>query len=152
MLVANETATEADLYLVPLDLRLINNTGRYLSLLASKSTQLHNILRYIQQVQKQMYIEFKTSQDLPRRFMQNIEEPLQESVDCTWIQAAYHLVVTGNSYPQVKEWMVDELGERVRGRICGKIRLRSYMSINCLHRVKSVGTRPSLQAMKPFSA
>ena len=113
LLLANGSATSREIYLVPLDLRLISNTGRYLSLLASKSTQLHNILRYMQQVQKQMYTEFKSSQDLPRRFMQNIEEPLQERLDCTWIQAAYHLVVTGNCYPQVKEWMVDELGERV---------------------------------------
>ena len=113
MLVANDSSTQAGLYFVPLDLRLISNAGRYLSLLASKATQLHNILRYMQQVQKQMYNEFKSSQDLPRRFMQNIEEPLQENLDCTWIQAAYHLVVTGNCYPQVKEWIVDELGERV---------------------------------------
>lgn len=119
MLVKNETATLENLFMVPLDLRLISNTGRYLPLLASKSTQLHNILRYMQQVQKQMYTEFKSSQDLPHRFMQNVEEPLQESLHCTWIQAAYHLVVTGNCYPQVKEWMVDELGERVCFLILG---------------------------------
>ena len=113
LVVFNESASQAGLYLVPLDLRLINSTGRYLSLLASKSTQLHNILRYMQQVQRQMYSEFKSSQEMPRRFMQNIEEPLRESLDCSWIQAAYHLVVTGHCYPQVKEWLVDELGERV---------------------------------------
>ena len=119
MLLANASATSRELCLVPLDLRLISNTGRYLSLLASKSIQLHNILRYMQQVQKQMYTEFKSSQDLPRRFMQNVEEPLQERLDCSWIQAAYHLVVTGNCYPQVKEWLVDELGERVGFTILG---------------------------------
>ena len=113
LLVADEYGSTADLLLVPLDLRLISNTGRYLSLLASKSTQLHNVLRYMQQVQRQLYTEFKSSQDLPRRFMQNVEEPLKDQLGCTWTQAAYHLVVTGNCYPQVKEWMVDELGDRV---------------------------------------
>ena len=122
MLVANEPATQADLFLVPLDLRLISTTGRYLSLLASKSTQLHNVLRYVQQVQKQMYNEFRSSQDLPRRFMQNVEEPLQKDLGCTWIQAAFHLVVTGTCFPQVKEWLVDELGERVCSYIPQRIR------------------------------
>lgn len=101
-------------YVVPLDLRLIANRGTYLSLLASKSTHLHNVLRYIRQVQGQMYSDFKASQDLPRRFIANIEETLREKFDCDWLQAAYHLVVTGHCYPEVKEWLVDQLGERVR--------------------------------------
>ncbi|KAL8831838.1 MAG: hypothetical protein Q9191_000627 [Dirinaria sp. TL-2023a] len=100
------------LCMTPLDLRLISSTGRYLSLLASKSTRLHNLLRYMQQVQKQIYSEFKASQDLPRRFVRNVEETLQETHDCTWTQAAYHTVVTGHCFPQVKEWLVEELGER----------------------------------------
>ena len=102
-----------DLFVVPLDLRLISSAGRYLSLLASKSTQLQNILRYIHQVQRQIYSELKNSQDLPSKFIRNIEETLKEKCDCTWVQAAYHLVVTGNCYPPVKEWLVNELGERV---------------------------------------
>ena len=99
--------------MVPLDLRLLSNAGRYLSLLAAKSTQLHNVLRYINQVQRQMYSDFKASQDLPRRFIANVEEALVEQSDCTWMQAAYHLVVTGNCHSEVKEWLVDQLGERV---------------------------------------
>ena len=141
MLVANEPATQADLYLVPLDLRLISTTGRYLSLLASKSTQLHNVLRYVQQVQKQMYSEFRLSQDLPRRFMQNVEEPLQKDLDCTWIQAAFHLVVTGTCFPQVKEWLVDELGERVCSHVTKHIRPRRKLVTNSIHRDISDGTK-----------
>ena len=102
---------QGGLYVVPLDLRLLSNAGRYISLLASKSTQLHNVLRYIYHVQRQMYNDFKVSQDLPGRFIANVEESLQ---GCSWIQAAYHLVVTGNCFPGVKEWLVDQLGERVR--------------------------------------
>ena len=113
LLVSASPNGRRELYVVPLDLRFISGAGRYLSLLASKSTQLHNILRYIRQVQRQMYSEFKISQDLPSKLIRNIEETLQEKCDCTWVQAAYHLVVTGNCYPPVKEWLVDELGERV---------------------------------------
>ena len=114
MLVSTPIGDQEKLHIVPLDLRLISNAGRYLSLLASKSTQLHNVLRYIHQVQRQMHSDFKASQDLPSRYIANIEETLQKQADCNWIQAAYHLVVTGNCCPEVKEWLVDQLGERVR--------------------------------------
>ena len=70
----------------------------------------------MQQVQKQMYSEFKASQDLPRRFVRNVEETLRDTHDCTWTQAAYHTVVTGHCFPTVKEWLGDEMGERVRTR------------------------------------
>lgn len=113
LLVASPTEGAADVSMIPLDLRLISNTGGYLSLLASKSTRLHNILRYMQQVQKQMYSEFQASQDLPRRFIRNIEDTLQETQGCAWTQAAYHTIMTGHCFPQVKEWLVDEIGERV---------------------------------------
>ena len=113
LLSVNLADKNIELRFLPLDLRLIPETGRYLSLLAAKSTQLHNILRYIQEVQAQIQSEFKASQDLPSKFIRNIEEALQEQNQCSWVQAAYHLVVTGICYPSVKEWLVDELGERV---------------------------------------
>jgi anaphase-promoting complex subunit 4 len=100
-------------YFHPLDLRLLPATGRYLSLLASKSTQLLNILRYMKDVQVQIYNEFKVSQDLPMRFMQNIEETLQEKEENNFVNAAYQLAAAGFCSPAMKEWLVDELGERV---------------------------------------
>lgn len=113
MLVVESQGDQEEMYVVPLDLRLLFNAGRYLTLLASKSTQLRNVLRYIHQVQGQMYSDFKASQDLPRRFTESIEETLREQSNGNWMQAAYHLVVTGHCYPEVKEWLVDQLGERV---------------------------------------
>ena len=113
LIVSNSSLGKEDLYLVPLDLRLVSSAGRYLSLLASKSAQLHNILRYIRQVEREICVELKTTQDLPSRFIRSIEETLKHKADYTWVDAAYHLVVTGNCYPEVKEWLVDELGERV---------------------------------------
>ena len=134
--------------MTPLDLRLISSTGRYLSLLASKSTRLHNILRYMQQVQKQIYSEFKASQDLPRRFVRNVEEALQETHDCTWMQAAYHTVVTGHCFPQVKEWLVDEMGERVRNSNL----IWSTKAAECCDRATNDGKKQSVQGMKQFAA
>ena len=102
-----------DLYIVPFDLRLIPETGRYLSLLASKSTQLHNVLRYVQEVQSQIYSEFRASQDLPQRFIHSIERTLQEQGQIDFVTAAYQLVATGVCSTPMKEWLTDELGDRV---------------------------------------
>jgi len=113
LLTSNVLSHTEELHVVPLDLRLLSNAGRYLSSLASKSNQLRNILRYIRQVQQQMYSDFKASLDLPERFIATVQEALQEHHDLTWAQAAYHLVVTGDCNPEVKEWLVDQLGERV---------------------------------------
>ena len=101
------------LYLIPLDLRLMTDTGRYSSLLATKSSQLTLLTRYIEGVQIHIESEFTASQDLQARFIQNIEEVLQEKCHCSWVHAAYHLVVTGHCYAPVKEWLVEELADRV---------------------------------------
>ncbi|KAL8678917.1 MAG: hypothetical protein Q9186_004774 [Xanthomendoza sp. 1 TL-2023] len=112
LLCSNTSNGVQKIQLVPFDLRLISVAGRELSLLASKITELHNLHRYLGQVQEQISSEIRASQELPSRFMRNINETLLEKSDCTWVHAAYHLVVTGHCYPEVKEWLVDELGER----------------------------------------
>ncbi|KAI9802111.1 MAG: hypothetical protein M1833_002032 [Piccolia ochrophora] len=111
-ILATSNAERGQLLFVPLDLRFISSSGGYLSLLASKSTQLQNLLRYIRQAQKVMEAEWRTSQDLPAKFMRNINEALQEKNGCNWVHAAYHQVVTGHCYPSVREWLVEELSER----------------------------------------
>ncbi|KAL8994812.1 MAG: hypothetical protein Q9169_005319 [Polycauliona sp. 2 TL-2023] len=102
----------SEIQLVSFDLRLVSIAGRQLSLLASKITELHSLHRYLRQVQEQLSSEIRTSQDLPSRFMRNVNETLLEKSDCTWVNAAYHLVATGHCYSEVNEWLVDELGER----------------------------------------
>ena len=150
LLASSSNGNDEELHVVPLDLRLISNAGRYLSLLAAKSTQLNNVLRYIHQVQRQMYSDFKASQDLPRRFISNIEETLQEHVGCNWMQAAYHLVVTGNCYLEVKEWLVDQLAERVSTNLrCNA----DTPSIDAkLFRDTRDGRKPPLPATKAYVA
>ena len=113
LLFIDSSSPKTKLFVVPLDLRLIRDTGRYLSLIASKSTQLQNVLRYIQSTQAHIYSEFNSSQDLPAKFIRNIEETLQDKNHCSFVNAAYHLVATGDCYPVMKEWLVDELGDRV---------------------------------------
>jgi anaphase-promoting complex subunit 4 len=101
------------LYVAALDLRFISATSDYLSLLASRSTALQNLLRYIHQVQILMANEWKSTQELPARFIRNVNETLEENAKGDIVQALYHSVATGHTYPAVKEWLVDELQERV---------------------------------------
>lgn len=102
------------LYFVSMDLRFISASSEYLSLLASRSTALQNLLRYINQVQVQMVTEWKSTQELPGRFLGSINETLAEKDNRDIVQALYHSVATGHTIPSVREWLVDELSERVR--------------------------------------
>lgn len=103
---------QSGLFLVPVDLRLLSNAGRSLAVLASKSTQMRHLLRYVLQVQRQMVADFKAALEIPTRFIRNIEEVLEQKGEWSWPQAAFHLVVTGDCPEDVREWMVDQLGER----------------------------------------
>jgi anaphase-promoting complex subunit 4 len=105
---------DGKLYFVPMDLRFISASSHYLSLLASRSTALQNLLRYIQQVQILMVAEWKATQELPSRFLRNINETLEEKNNSNIVQGLYHSVATGHTFPVVREWLVDELSERVR--------------------------------------
>ena len=100
-------------HLQALDIRPITDAGRYLSLIASKTTQLQNLLRYLNLAQQQILNEFKNSQDLPKKFMRNAEESLQEHDHCSLVDAMFHLAATGHCFNTMKEWLVDDLGERV---------------------------------------
>jgi len=108
------SAASDHLFLVPMDLRFISASSEYLSLLASRSTAFQNLLRYIHQVQVLMISEWNTSQELPSRFLRNINETLSEKGGGDIVQALYHSVATGHTFPSVREWLVDELSERVR--------------------------------------
>ncbi|CEN62501.1 hypothetical protein ASPCAL09135 [Aspergillus calidoustus] len=107
-------ASEASsLRLVTLDLRFITRSGRYLSLLAHKTTQLQNLLRYICQVQRQIELEWKNAQELPARYMRSVNMDLNDKCHCDFVTAAYHLVVTGDCFEPMREFLVDIVGDRV---------------------------------------
>lgn len=104
---------DLSLHVVGLDLSFIPQTGRNLPLVARKVTQLGNLLRYLSQVQMQLSAEVKAAFDLPFRFLRNINESLAEAdPDADFSFAAHHLAVTGDCEPRVREWLVDEVGDR----------------------------------------
>ncbi|RMD41056.1 hypothetical protein DV735_g4067, partial [Chaetothyriales sp. CBS 134920] len=101
------------LQLLRVQLLLLNHTSKHLPLLAAKATQLQNLLRYLQQIQAQLASEVRTAFDLPRRFLANLNETLAvEGGGATFRTTAYHLIVTGECDGRLKEWLVDDVGDR----------------------------------------
>ena len=107
------TSTAERLEVVPFDMKLLYDGGKHLSSLASKCTQFQHILRYLKEVEVQLYGDFIASQVLPRKFIGVVDEELREHHDLKWEQAVYHLVATGACLPELKEWLVEQVGERV---------------------------------------
>ena len=105
--------SKGSIYFILMDVRFISTSSEYLSLLASRSTALQNLLRYINQVQSLMASEWKATQELPGKFLRNINETLEGKGHRDIVQALYHSVATGHTLPEVREWLVDELAERV---------------------------------------
>lgn len=104
------------LYLVPMDLAFIYSSPENLSLLSSKTTTLQKLLRYLKQVQLHMIHEWQATRELPNRFLNSITQTLKEAGTYGEMgigQALYHSVTTGHTFPEVKEWLVDQLAERV---------------------------------------
>ncbi|KAI0971677.1 anaphase-promoting complex, cyclosome, subunit 4-domain-containing protein [Xylaria arbuscula] len=134
------------LYLVPIDLTFINSSPENLSLLASKTTTLQKLLRYVKQVQIHMLHEWQSTRELPSRFLNSINETLRESGaygEMNIGQAMYHSVVTGHTFPEVKEWLVDQLAERGHKRwdkavVTGLQALRSLVHENFLPALERV--------------
>ncbi len=115
LLLRPEAGDGTFLYLVPMDLTFLDCSPVNLSLLASKTTALQNLLRYLRQTQSHMVSEWKSTRELPGRFMAGVEDELKKmpNGEMTVVQALYHTLVTGHVVEPVKEWLVDTLGDRV---------------------------------------
>lgn len=103
------------LYLIPMDLRFVSYSPVNLSLLASKTTTLQKLLRYLKQTQTHIVNEWTSTRELPSRFLSFIQEDLQKmgSGPANIVQALYHTVLTGHVHRPVREWLVDSIAERV---------------------------------------
>ncbi|KAF3770073.1 hypothetical protein M406DRAFT_335816 [Cryphonectria parasitica EP155] len=102
------------LYVVLMDLRFISDSPFDLSLLASKTTMLQKLLRYLKQAQIHILNEWQATRELPSRFLNFIQQDLQK-MDCrpnNIVQALYHTVLTGHVHAPVKDWLVESIGDR----------------------------------------
>jgi anaphase-promoting complex subunit 4 len=116
LIVQTQTKKNDDrIHVIALDLNFIPQTSPYyLPTLATKSTQLLNLLRYLTQISAHVSIELRGAFDLPGKFIRNINQTLAQSADgpVDFVTAAYQLVVTGDCSDELREWMIDEVGER----------------------------------------
>ncbi|KAK3333189.1 anaphase-promoting complex, cyclosome, subunit 4-domain-containing protein [Cercophora scortea] len=134
-----EEDADHSIYLVPMDLAFVHDSPVNLSLLASKMTTLQNFLRYLKQTQAHMTSEWKSTRELPARFLLGVQEDLQKmpTGPMTIVQAMYHTAATGHFFPPVKEWLVDSLAERGHKRwdkavVSGLQNLRSLVHENLI--------------------
>lgn len=104
----------SSLHLLRLDLNFIPQTSpNYLPILATKATQLENLLRYLAQIESQLSHEIKAAFDLPGRYLNNVTESLQQRhPKADFRNEVWHLVCTGECSEMMREWLVDEVGDR----------------------------------------
>lgn len=96
--------------LLPLDLRSVLSSND-LAILASKTTNLRNHLRYLHQTQIHMCQHWQSTRDLPQRFLRVLREDLAVSKK-TVTGSLYHSVLTGHVPRLVKEWLISVVAER----------------------------------------
>lgn len=101
-------------HLIRLNLEFLQHSVSSLPILATKATQLQNLIRYLQQIEAQMAREAKSAFDLPARFIRNLEEDLkeQDGEGSTFETSAYNTLLTGQVHGKFKEWLVEILGDR----------------------------------------
>lgn len=112
---ASQQKEPSEVHLVPMDLPFISSSPINMSLLASKLTTLQKLLRYLNQTQLHMQVEWKNTRELPSRFLRSVEGDLEnlQLGPRNVVAALYHTVLTGHAHEPIREWLVDSLAERV---------------------------------------
>ncbi|PHH68460.1 hypothetical protein CDD82_543 [Ophiocordyceps australis] len=115
LLLFADTAHEPeDVWMVPMDLPFLMPTDFSLSHLCHMLANLTNIFRYLKQASLHLGVEWKNATELPKRFLQSAQATLREAKngpqDVT--TALYHLALSGHAHTQLREWLVDTVGER----------------------------------------
>lgn len=103
-----------DLSLSVFDIPLLSSGGSHLHLIVSRTAQVRDLCNYISYSIMCAKSDWTTNTNLPSRFMENINETLEEKREGTLEQNLFHLAMTGHFSPTILEWLRDELAERVR--------------------------------------
>lgn len=103
-----------DVSLSLFDIPLLSSGGSHLHLIVSRTAQVRDLCSYISYSIICAKSDWTTNTNLPSRFMENVNETLEEKGEGTIEQNLFHLAMTGNFTPTILEWLKDELAERVR--------------------------------------
>jgi Anaphase-promoting complex, cyclosome, subunit 4 len=100
--------------LLPISFRFLRFAGGNIHFIDSKTAQLELLVQYVGEALTAVEHHWKHAQDLPYRFQQSIRETLLEKEEPTLSQSLYQLAVTGHCSEILREWLTDQLTERVR--------------------------------------
>lgn len=101
-----------DLHITLFDVPLMSSGGSHLHLIISRTAQLRDLCGYISCSIVSAKSDWTTHTNLPSRFMENVNETLEEKGEGVLEDNLYHLAMTGNFTPTILEWLRDELAER----------------------------------------
>jgi anaphase-promoting complex subunit 4 len=116
--------------LIPLSLRFMQSAGSHLHMIEHKTAQLETLVQYVNECLLAISHHWAHAKDLPGRFMANINETLAEKKEPSLVQSLFHLAVSGDCPPTLKEWLVDILAERVS----------CHSSASCISNSNGAGT------------
>jgi anaphase-promoting complex subunit 4 len=102
--------------LVPISLRFLKSVGHNVHFIDFKTAQLEMLVQYIGECVSVVFHHWKHARELPRRFQQNVAEVLEDKKKPVLMASLYQLASTGRCTNYVKEWLTDEVAERVRPR------------------------------------
>jgi anaphase-promoting complex subunit 4 len=114
----DDEASEGDdqglknLHISLFDIPLMSSGGSHLHLIISRTAQLRDLCGYISCSIVSAKSDWTTHTNLPSRFMENVNETLEEKGEGVLEDNLYHLAMTGNFTPTILEWLRDELAER----------------------------------------
>lgn len=99
--------------LTPISFRFLKSAGKNIHFIDFKTAQLELLVQYVGEAITAVVHHWKHATDLPSRFQQNINESLQEKDEPNLPQSLFQLAATGYCTETLKEWLTDELAERV---------------------------------------
>jgi len=107
-----EDVQSENILFATMDILFIQQFGQYLFQLASTSTRVQALLRYIKETVVALEAEFKAMNDLAQRYVSIIDEDVKKQGSEVSLEF-FELLVTGVPSGILKEWLVDVLTERV---------------------------------------
>ncbi|KAH9819865.1 Anaphase-promoting complex, cyclosome, subunit 4 [Teratosphaeria destructans] len=94
-----------------LDLPLDQLGGPSLHVIATNTKRIQNLLSYITQTVRCIQHDYMTGHTSPNRFLNSLNLELEEKQEGNAVMALYHLAMTGDLTPTMKEWLVDIVKE-----------------------------------------
>jgi anaphase-promoting complex subunit 4 len=111
--IPTETDKLSKIAIIPLSLRFLHSAGSHLHMIESRTAQLETLVHYVGETIRTLNHHWKHANTIPDRFKGLVNEMLAEKEEPTLVQSLFHLSVTGDCPPTLKEWLIDNLAERV---------------------------------------